>query len=360
MAPEHVKEKSPRVALIASEHTVSDCSIFLQHLLVGLADESVPVALVCPPEWDNTSVFTAAAEVIGHPVFNLPFMGPVNTRLLTEHLVRFKPSVLHCLCESKASVTRRLAHRLDIPYVLSVNSFQKRWGSLSISSTHCVKVIVPTQSVAANMAGAQPRFSDRIMQINIGTFAADAATCFSKPLRTAILMTAHRFDHVDEYENLFGVVRHLLIDGYEFMMVVVGLGRADRQLWKLLAALGLLHIVTLVPKGMPWRSLLASGDIFIRPRPRFDFDPQLLEAMSLGAAVAACKGGVDDLIFEDRTALVFDPDDEMNILRTLRQLLDRRELARQIAEASLEYVRENHSVSRMISALIQVYRAAHG
>jgi len=32
--------------------------------------------------------------------------------------------------------------------------------------------------------------------------------------------------------------------------------------------------------------------------------------MSIGAAVAACKGGVDDLIIGDKTALVFDPDDE--------------------------------------------------
>jgi glycosyltransferase involved in cell wall biosynthesis len=172
-------------------------------------------------------------------------------------------------------------------------------------------------------------------------------------------MTAHCFVNVDEYENLFGVVRHLLIDGYEFMMVVVGTGRSDRKLWKLLAALGLLHIVTLVPRGIPWRSLLASGDIFIRPQPRFDFDPLLLEAMSVGAAIAACKGGVDDLIIENRTALVFDPNDEMSILRTLRQLLNRREQARQMAETSLEYLRENHSVSHMISATIQSYRGAH-
>ena len=358
MAPERIKEKLPRVVLIASEHTVCEYSTFLQHLLVGLADESIPVAFVCPPAWDKESVFPAA-EVIGHPVFDIPFMGPLNTRLLAERLIRFKPTVLHCLCESKASVTRQLAHRLDVPYVLAVNAFQRRWKPLPVSSTHCAKIVVPAQSVAANIAGAQPRFSDRIEQINIGTFVTDTAVCFSEPTQIPTLMTTHRFDHIDEYENLLGVVRHLLIDGYEFMMVVVGVGRGDRQLWKLLAALDLLHIVTLVPRGMPWHALLASGDIFIRPRPRCSFDPQLLEAMSLGAAVAACRGGVDDLIVEERTALVFDPNDELSILRTLRQLLDRRERARQLAKNSLKYLRENHSVSRMISATIQVYRGIH-
>lgn len=360
MSSEHIKEKSPRVALITSERMVREYSTLLQNLMVGLADESIPVALVCPPEWDSSSVFTASAEVIGHPVFDIPCMGLLNTRLLAERLIRFKPTVLHCLCESQAFVTKQLAHRLDVPYVLAINSLRKRWSLLPVSPTHCAKIIVPTQSIAANIAGVQPRFADRVEQINIGAFAADAATCFSKPSRIATLMTAHRFRHIDEYENLFGVVRHLLIDGYEFMMVVVGMGRTDRQIWKLLAALGLLHIVTLAPLGMPWQSLLASGDIFIRPRPRFHFDPQLLVAMSVGAAVAACRGGVDDLIIENQTALVFDPDDEMSILRILRQLLDKRELARHVAEASVKYIRENHSVSRMISSLIQVYRAANG
>lgn len=359
MAPERVKDKSPRVALIASERTVREYSAILQYLLVGLADESIPVALVCPPWWDRSSVFTAAAEVIGHPVFDIPFMGSLNIRLLAERLTRFKPTVLHCLCERKASVTRQLARRLDVPYVLAVNSFQKRWRPLSISPTRCVKVVVPAKSIAANVAEAQPRFAERIEQINIGTFAAETATCFTEPSQLATLMTAHRFDKVDEYENLLGVARHLLIDGYEFMIVIVGSGRADRKLWKLLAALGLLHIVTFVPRGIPWRSLLASGDIFIRPQPRFDWDPQLLEAMSLGTAVAACTGGVDDFIIEGETALVFDPNDELSILRTLRQLLDRRELARQIAGTALEYLRKNHSVSKMITATIQIYRGAH-
>ncbi|OHB77863.1 MAG: hypothetical protein A2Z25_11165 [Planctomycetes bacterium RBG_16_55_9] len=348
------------MALIASEHTVCEYPAFLQYLLVGLADESIPVALVSPPEWDSSSVFTSAAEVIAHPVIDMPLVGPLNTRLLAERLMRFKPTVLHCLCESGASVTRQLAHRLDVPYVLAVNSLGRRWSRLSVSPTHCAKIIVPAKSIAANVAGVHPRLADRIEQINMGTFAEETATCFSEPSHLATLMTAHRFENVDECENLLGVARHLLIEDYEFMMVIVGSGRADRKLWKLLAALGLLNIVTLVPRGMPWHSLLASADIFIRPQPRYVFDPQLLGAMSVGAAVAGCRGGVDDLIIEEQTALVFDPNDENSILRTLREFLDRRERARQMAGAALDYLRKNHSVSGMISATLQVYRGANG
>jgi glycosyltransferase involved in cell wall biosynthesis len=334
--------------------------MFLEHLLVGLADESVPAALVCPSGCNVGSVFTGAAEVISHPVFDFPLMEPINIRLLAERLSKFEPAVLHCLCESEATLTRQLARRLDLSYVLTVNSLQGRRAQFSISPKHCARIIVPAKSIAAKVADAHPRFADRIEQINIGTFVEDAGVCFSEPSRLPTMVMAHPLDKADDFENLFSVVRHLLIDGYEFMMVVVGGGRAERQLWKLLAALGLLQIVTVVPRLMPWRSVLASGDIFIAPRPSLAFDPLLLEAMSIGAAVAGCKGGVDDLIIENQTAVVFDPNDEISIMRTLQRLLDRREFARKIAKAAQQYLRQNHTVSNMISATLGAYHKARG
>jgi glycosyltransferase involved in cell wall biosynthesis len=326
--------------------------------LVGLADESLSVALVCPPGCDVSSVFTGTAEVIRHPVFDFPLMEHLNIRLLVERLRKFEPTFLHCLCESRASLAGQLARRLDLPYVLTVNSLQKRRGQFSISSGHCAKIIVPAKSIAANMAGAYPRFADRIEQINIGTFLAETRACFSEPSRLSTIVMAHPLDNADDFENLFSVVRHLLVDGYEFMMVVVGEGRAERQLWKLLSALGLLQIVTVVPRLMPWRSVLAAGDIFVQPRPSFVFDLSLLEGMSIGAAVAGCKGGVDDLIIEDQTAVVFDPNDEVSIMRALQRLLDRREFAREIAKNAQQYLRENHTVSNMISKTLHTYREA--
>lgn len=358
MASGNVKKKPLRIALIASERTLCEYSIFLEHLMVGLADESIRAALVCPPGCDVDAVFTGAAEIITYPVLNLPLMGPLNVRMLVERLAKFEPTVLHCLCESKASLTRQLAHRLDLPYVLMVNSLQKRWGHLAVSSKHCTKIIVPTESIAANLASVHPNFSDRIEQINIGTFVTESRRCFSEPSRLATMVVADPLDKADDFENLFSVIRHLLIDDYEFMTVIVGGGRAERQLWKLLAALGLLHIVSIVPRHMPWRSVLAAGDIFIQPQPNFAFDPVLLEAMSIGSAVAGCKSGVDDLIIEDRTAVVFDPNDELSIKGTLQRLLDRREFARQIAGTAQQFLRENHSVSKMIAATLQAYYEA--
>ena len=355
MASNNGKKKSHRVALIASEHTICEYSIFLERLLVGLADESIPVALICPPGFNPGTIFTGITEVINYPIFDLPLIERLNIRLLTERLSKFEPAILHCLCESRASLTRQLAHRLDLPYVLMVNSLQKRWSHLSISPSYCHRIIVPSKSLDENISSIHPRLADRIKQINIGTFVAVNSGCFTDPSRLATMVVSDPFTRTDDFENLFNVFKHLLIDGYEFMTVIAGGDRTDRQLWKLLDALGLLKTVSIVPRRLPWRSILAAGDIFIRTRPNYAFDPVLLQAMSIGTAVAGCKGGVDDLIIEDQTAVVFDPNDEMSIMRTLQKLLDRREYAHQIAINAQEYLRKNHSVSKMISDILHVY-----
>lgn len=360
MTKENVKKKPLRVALIASEHTIREYTMFLERMLVGLADESIPVALVCPLKSDIDSVVIGAAEIIRYPVFELPLTGHLNRRLLAEQLDKFKPTVLHCLCESKAGLARQLARRLNLPYVLSVNSLEKRLVHFPLSVKRCVKILVPAKTIAARIAKAHPHFTDRIEQINIGTFMTETQACFSKPSEQITLVTTHQSGRADEFENLLSAVKHLIIDGYEFMMIIISDGRAERQLWKLLAALGLLQIVTVVPRLKPWYLVLSAGDIFIRPEPAAAFSPVLLEAMSVGTAVAGCRGGVDDLIIEDETAVVFDPSDELSIVRSLQRLLDRHEFARKIAKTAQQYVRENHTVSRMISAILKVYDDAQG
>jgi len=351
-------DKLLRPGLIVSERTISEYSMFLHHLLVGLADESIPVVLICPPGVDVEPVVSPAIEVVRHPAIDLPFLWSQNRKILIEHLEKFKPTVLHCLCESKAVLTRQLARQMDLPYVLTVDSLQKRWGCLSISSKRCAKIMVPAESIAENLSRIYPKFAPRIEKINIGTFVSETSVCFHNPSQLASMVTAGPIDKLEEFENLLSAVRHLAIDGYEFLLVVMSEGRIEKKLRRLIGALGLSQIVNIIPILNPRLSVLAAGDIFIQAQPCDFFNTLLLEAMSVGAAVAACKGGVDDLIIEDKTAVVFDPNDELSIMSSLQRLFDRREFARKLAIETQEYLRENHGVSNMISSVLQSYHDA--
>ncbi|MHC4528200.1 MAG: glycosyltransferase family 4 protein [Planctomycetota bacterium] len=357
-AAEAAEKKTVRPVLIASPRTVYEYSMFLKHLLAGLTEESIPSVLVCPPGSDVDPVISPLVEVIRHPAIDLPFLGPHNLKILAERLGRFKPTVLHCLCESLAKLTRQLTRPLDLPYVLMVDSLHRSWGRPSVSPRRCALILVPGKVIAANLARLHPRLADRIKQTGIGTFVSEWSNCFRDPGRLASIVTAYQFGKLEDFEKLLGAVRHLVIDGYEFMMVVISAGWAEKQLRKLITALGLSQTIVIVPKLTAWRSVIAAGDIFIRPQPTACFDPFLLEAMSVGAAVAACKGGVDDLIIDSRTCVVFDPKDELSIYNSLQRLFDRREFARQIAEGARQYLRENHPVSQMVADILQTYRDA--
>jgi len=358
LIPEKAKKKSLRVALIASERIVTEYQAFLERLLVGLTEESISIALVCPQNCNLDYIVLGSAEVIRYDSIGLPLVDYFNKRLLVESLAKFKPAILHCLCETQAVLVRQLAGRLNLPYILMINSLRERWSRLAVSSKQCVKVVVPAQSIAANITRFYPRLAGRLQQINIGTFTDQTRCCFSEPSGITTIVTAHQFHNADEFENLFAALRHLRIEGHEFMVVVIGGGRAEEKMWKLLTALGLLQIVTIVPSVTPWKHVLSVGDIFIQPQPTNIFNALLLEAMSVGTAVAGCRGGVDDLIIENETAVVFDPNDELSIVGSLQLLLSRREFARKIANNAKENLKKNYSFSNMILKTLQLYNEA--
>jgi glycosyltransferase involved in cell wall biosynthesis len=347
-----------RPALIASRRTLYQYETFLGHLLLGLADSSLPVALVCPPDFDAESLAARPVQIIRYPAIDLPLAGTFNRRMVVDQLGKFEPTVLHCLCEGRAAMTRRITRRLDLPYVLSVNSLHGRLAPLKISSSRCGRVLVSAKTVADNLARAQPRLAHRIERVNLGSFPASRCACFDDPSGLATIVTAHPLNRAGDFENLFTVLRHLKLEDYEFIAFVMGEGRAESHVRKMVAEFDLVETVTVVPPIRPWRRVLAAADIFVQPVVRRSFNPFLLEAMSVGMAVAACEGGVDDLVIEDQTAVVFDPKDELSLMRALQRLLGKRDFSRSLAEQAQEHIRRNHSVGGMISRIIESYQQA--
>jgi glycosyltransferase involved in cell wall biosynthesis len=281
--------------------------------------------------------------------------GAFRIERLAAQLEKYRPTILHCLCESRAGLTRKLARYLDVPYVLMINSLASRLHKLPVSSSRCARIVVPTETIRVSVTRVLSRFADRVRKINIGTFVETDTICFTEPSRLASIVAAHPLQRVADFETFFRAVKALLTDGREFMVAVMGTGPAEHGLRRLVASLGLSDIVTIVPILNPWRSVVAAGDIFVQPQPLRTFSVFLLEAMAVGTAVAACQGGVDDLIIPNKTAVVFEPTNEPSIRQALMQLLDGHDFARRLAMTAQEHVRKNHSVSAMVSALLRTY-----
>ncbi len=352
------QQEQVRPVLIASRKTLDEYSLYLERLLVGFADASISAVLICPADYDVGPVVSPSVEVIYHPASRLPFTGEQNKRILFEKISKFKPNVVHCLCMLELSLAKQISSHFNLSCVLSVNSLDFTGGEPGIVSKTAAKIIVPSEIVAVNLEHFLPQLAGRIRRINIGSFVQSATACFKKANVMPSLFSCFPSTDGAGLSGMLDAIRHLSVDGYEFVTVLMGSGKMEKQVRRKLAQTGLSQSVSIVPMIQPYRAVLNAADIFIQPQPNNSFNLMLLEAMSVGCVVTACRGGIDDLIINGQTALVFNVNDSESIYTCLRQLLDSRETARKIARQGQEYVRANHTVSKMVSDTIETYQLA--
>ena len=356
--PTSTSDGAVRPVLIVDEEILNSLSVFLRYFFVGLADESGTAALICPRDYDVDSLLCPSVEIIRHPAYRTPLLWRQSKRKLIDSLLKFRPNILHCLGDGMADFTKELAEQLDLPYVITLSSFQNKLRKSSISGKHCAAIIAPTEFLRAHFEQLYPKFGERIRKINMGTFVDSQCSCFSEPSRMTGMVVVRRLDNADDLGAMFSAIKHLAIDGHEFILMLIGTGPAEKDVRELRKTLGLSQVVYIIPDIQPLRSVFASADIFILPQPERTFSYFLMEAMSAGMAVAGCAGGVDDILIDNQTASLFEPTDELSIYGCLQQLMEQRELARKIAAGAQSHLKENYTVSRMVSSLLETYRSA--
>ena len=347
-----------RPALIIDKPEMKNYQACLQHLFVGLAEESFQSALICPPDAGASSVLCPSVELIYHPLLKIPLFRNQNRRSVLEKLNKYKPTVLHCFSSTKARLTRYLAETMNIPFLLTYNTSTHSKLSRVANSANCASLLALSGQIAADLESAFKNFKGSIEQLNTGTFVEDDCACFSAQATVRSMIIAQPLTNANDFKGLLNAVRHLVIDGYEFILAIIGKGSAEREIHRMIKKLGLSQVVTVVPEIEPLRSVFAGADIFIQPHSRPEFNSPLLEAMGVGLVVASSHNGSEDLLVENETTVFFDPYDELSVYSCLHNLLDNRDFARQIARNGQQFLRENYTVSGMIDSLKKYYHQA--
>ncbi len=345
-----------RPVIIVDRHSLRHYLTPLRHLMVGLTAQSHPTMLICPHDSDAETLIGAPISQIRYPILKAPMMSRWGKASVLEKLRKFKPTVLHCFSAKRIGFTRYLARQLDIPYVIIADSLYKSLLHTFVFRRRCESVITFSKSAYERLHAKHGHLEKLVRLVNPGTFVEDECACFSKKEHLASIVISQRLRNPFEFELLLDAVKHLAIDGYEFIVAIIGKGPAERAIHKTILKLGLSQIVTVVPPMQPLRAIFAGADIFVCLEDTPGLNSRLFDAMSVGMAVAASKENAGDLLVDNKTAVFFDMHDELSIYSTLQKLLGKREFARQIATAGQNHLSKHYTVSKMVDSLLEIYR----
>jgi hypothetical protein len=306
-------ETTVRPVFLVDRSVFQSYSAYIRTILVGLSGTAGASALVCPSGTDPEAILCPSVEHIEHPALRLPIFWSQNRKILINRLLRFKPTILHTFYPGQVHLARTLSKQFQIPYVVTCHKNAIRRSCFQKSLRHAAKVIAPSKPIAEHLAEKCPGLQPRLKQIHIGSFVEDQCSCFSHSANVASLIAVHPLNSLKLFVPFLNAVRHLVLDGFEVMVAIMGTGKAEKAIRLHIRKLGLTSIVTVVPPIRPMRTILTGADLFV------------------------------------------DPQDELNIYGCLKNALGQREKSRQLAQNAQSHLRQHNSVSCMVDKLMNTY-----
>ena len=344
-----------RPVMLVDAGVYRNYAVYLRWILVGLADTAHASAVVCPGDIETSSLECPTVEKIDYPALRLAIFRTTNQRLLMERLGRFKPTVIHSFSPGQVGLAAFLAKTLDVPFVLTFHGRPRRWDRQRKAIGQASRILAPSETLVEQAKAVYPSLRERIELVPIGSYVEDECVCFSRPNLPASVIAVHPLEEADIFEPLLRAVRHLTLDGFELMLVLMGTGRAEAAIRRSIRSLGLTATVTIVPPMRPLRTVLAGADVFLHLRDNGLFNAQMLEAMGVGLAVAGVADQTGGLLTHGQTAVLWEGQNELSIYDGLKQLLGQRDRARRLALNGQDFLRHQCGVSCMIDKILKAY-----
>src|SRR6056297_1013620 len=184
----NIKKSFLRPVMLVDDKAMVDYQACLQHLFVGLAEESYRSALICSPNSNADNIICPSVERIDYLELKIPFLRSQFRRVVLERLTKFKPTVLNCFSISKAKAARYFAEQLNIPFLITFNSHERHNMKDIVYSPNCMSLLALSANVATGLEKRFNKFKGTIQQINAGTFVEDTSACFSTDHVTSMIV----------------------------------------------------------------------------------------------------------------------------------------------------------------------------
>lgn len=292
-----------------------------------------------------------------------PLVGRIAEWLVAAEWRGDPPDLIHVQQRSMLPIGRRLAYRLQRPYVASIHDYLGPQETLNFEWRWCRKLIAVSQSVKDELVRVAGIPEERVIVINSGIELSAAGTPgeILVPHRAPVIGTAGPLEAGKGLRYFVDAIPLVLRTHPAAEFLIAGAGPEEHNLRRQVKGLGVAEHVTFVPTMLQLASSLAAMDLFVLPSLRQGLGTIMLEAMLRGRPVIATSaGGVDRVVAEGRTGLLIPPRDRGAIAARIIELLDDPLRARAMGQAARAMVEANFPVERMVEQTANLYRDALG
>ncbi|MFP3938442.1 MAG: glycosyltransferase family 4 protein [Phycisphaerae bacterium] len=360
---EQPRSRRLRAGWIATPGTLDHLARVIKPLAVGLLDELIDLAAVCPRAANTDELPSPPVEILPYGPLRRFGLWTGALERLGQELRSRRLELLHALDAQAAGLAHRLARVLNLPYVVSSFSLAdaRHLGAIARKAS---AVVAASDAIRTRLLQRHVAAPERVRVIRPGVYCAKRPTCFTQLNQSIAIVAAGSLDNFRAFRPVVESFAAMLNSGHDCSLFILGSGRAERHLRKLADSLGVRTEVTIVdrPRQGQLPGIFKAADIYISPAPARSVDMQSLLAMAAGVPVLTATDEKDpsDFLIADQTAMFFECGQTESLGRKLRLLLEERASARALAERALRYLRENHSPAAMVSELLDVYHAMLG
>lgn len=377
-----------RVVLLADDRSIHRYGPVLRRIAVGLLDEVPDLSLVClepnkqlnllpspplrlitqsPDQCDASSKFVARTHrrvTLSKPLFPIfdKLMPSRRVNRLADRLTEYKPTLIHALDEDHFWLARRLSKQLQIPYVVSMLAASRRYSDLS--DKRCQGIFPCNAESVRNMRKHNQSLAKRVRLIPMGTHVSEQIAAFSRNRSTPWIMCCSEFKRGRGLTDLLHALKSIETESLRPMLFLSGKGPLEHHLHREINKLELGSRIFVIPPindiiltNDAFKIVFHEIDIFIQTSPMTAWQPEFLEAASVGNAIITAKGSMNDLI-DEKTGVTFQPGNRDSLANALTHLLSNPQAARDLARNAQERLRKHFLASSMVDSLIQAYRKA--
>ena len=279
-----------------------------------------------------------------------------SMRKLLDFLGEYGPDIIHVTSERALRTGHRIARGLKTSYLVTVHDLLEA-ENLHLRMTEVQGVIVANEALREVLVNRLnvPKSAIRLVPKGVDLSMFDLPP-FELHDRLPVIGCIGRLVPGKGQEHFLRAARQVLDAGREALFLLIGQGREERRLRRLIRDLQLSQAVTISPPIAETSEIYHAIDILVLPATKAASSMTALEAMAARRPViASVVGDLLDVVKHEENSLAVEPGNTEGLTRAICRLLDDSAFARDLGERARQFVSQRYTLLRMIEGTMRLY-----